>query len=96
MELIVDTTHDDDGAGGAAAEATHVDADGFGVVSMAFPSSCRVGTLEARLRIFADLLICGVAAGSRIGLVLRLLENFFRFRLRAARAPKPVGRLPNN
>lgn len=53
-------------------------------------SSGREGTLAARVRIFCDLVICGVAAGSWMGLVLRLLENFFRLRLRAASAPKPV------
>lgn len=51
-------------------------------------SSQRVGTLEARVRVCTDL-FCGVGAGSRIGLVFRLFENFFRFLFNAASAPKP-------
>lgn len=69
-------------AAAAAAEAAAVAAAGW--------SSDREGTLAARVSIFCDLAVCGVAAGSRIGLVLRLFENFFRLRLRAARAPKPA------
>lgn len=49
-------------------------------------SSQRDGTLEARVSVCSDL-FCGVGAGSRMGLVLRLLENLFRFRFRAASAP---------
>lgn len=36
------------------------------------------------------------AAGSKTGLVLRLFENFFRFRLSAAKAPNPFEENPKS